>query len=507
MTLSIQSLAAIAIELQSGLTQGDRFQRLINSLRRLLRCDASALLRFEGQQFRPLAIDGLAQDVLGRRFALDAHPRLEAIARAGDVVRFPADSDLPDPYDGLIPGHDQLKVHACIGLPLFAEQDLIGALTFDSLDPLQFDRFSDEELRLISALAAGALTTALLVEALEGQALSPLVSPGGSSPRENDEIIGLSPVMQQLKQEISIVAGSELNVLITGDTGVGKELVVRAIHQGSARAANPLVYLNCAALPESVAESELFGHVKGAFTGAIQHRAGKFEMADNGTLFLDEIGELSLSLQAKLLRVIQYGDLQRVGDDRVKRVNVRILAATNRNLKQAAIDGVFRLDLYHRLSVFPLFVPPLSERVSDIALLAGYFCERCRIKLGLMQLMLSAEALFVLEHYPWPGNIRELEHAIYRAAILARAEQNSSELQLLPAHFSIKSGSLPIGSSDEALPETAIEADLATMTQHFQRSVIQKTLAQCEMNWAATARKLNLDSGNLHRLAKRLNIK
>lgn len=507
MTLSIQSLASIAIELQSGLTQRDRFQRLINSLRSLLRCDASALLRFEGQQFRPLAIDGLALDVLGRRFALDAHPRLEAIARAGDVVRFPADSELPDPYDGLIPGHDQLKVHACIGLPLFAEQDLIGALTFDSLDPLQFDRFSDEELRLISALAAGALNNALLVEALERQALSPLASPGGSSSRENDEIIGLSPVMQQLKQEISIVAGSELNVLITGETGVGKELVVRAIHQGSVRAANPLVYLNCAALPESVAESELFGHVKGAFTGAIQHRAGKFEMADNGTLFLDEIGELSLSLQAKLLRVIQYGDLQRVGDDRVKRVNVRILAATNRDLKQAAVEGAFRLDLYHRLSVFPLSVPPLRERVSDIALLAGYFCERCRIKLGLMQLTLSVLALSALEQYSWPGNIRELEHSIYRAAILARAEQNSSELQLLPSHFTIKAGVLPARIIDDALPESVIEVSLATLTQHFQRSVIEKTLMECGMNWAATARKLELDSGNLHRLAKRLNIK
>ncbi|CAI2458965.1 nitric oxide reductase transcriptional regulator NorR [Serratia liquefaciens] len=507
MSLSIQSLAAIAIELQSGLTQGDRFQRLINSLRRLLRCDASALLRFEGQQFRPLAIDGLAQDVLGRRFALDAHPRLEAIARAGDVVRFPADSDLPDPYDGLIPGHDELKVHACIGLPLFAEQDLIGALTFDSLNPQQFDRFSDEELRLISALAAGALNNALLMEALESQALPPLASGGGSTPRENGEIIGLAPVMQQLKQEIGIVAGSELNVLITGETGVGKELVVRAIHQGSARADHPLVYLNCAALPESVAESELFGHVKGAFTGAIQHRAGKFEMADKGTLFLDEIGELSLSLQAKLLRVIQYGDLQRVGDDRIKRVNVRVLAATNRDLKRAAVKGQFRLDLYHRLSVFPIAVPPLRERSSDIALLAGYFCERCRIKLGLTQLTLSAQALLVLEQYAWPGNIRELEHAIYRAAILARAAQNSGELELLPPHFNLQAGTLSVDVPDPALPETLIQADLATMTQHFQRSVIQKALAECGMNWAATARKLKLDSGNLHRLAKRLNIK
>ncbi|EKF64434.1 anaerobic nitric oxide reductase transcription regulator norR [Serratia plymuthica A30] len=505
MSLSMQSLAAIAIELQNGLTQRDRFQRLINSLRHLLRGDASALLRFEGQQFRPLAIDGLAQDVLGRRFALNAHPRLEAIARAGDVVRFPADSDLPDPYDGLIPGHDRLKVHACIALPLFAEQDLIGALTFDSLNPQQFDRFSDEELRLIGALAAGALNNALLVEMLEKQALSP-ATPGVNSPRESDEIIGLSPLMRQLKQEIGIVAASDLNVLITGETGVGKELVARAIHQGSARASSPLVYLNCAALPENVAESELFGHVKGAFTGAIQHRIGKFELADNGMLFLDEIGELSLSLQAKLLRVIQYGDLQRVGDDRVKRVNVRILAATNRNLKQAAVDGQFRVDLYHRLSVFPITVPPLRERVSDIALLAGFFCERCRLKLGLAQLTLSASALFALERYVWPGNIRELEHAIYRAAILARATQNSSELELLPTHFNLNSDPLP-AEENYALPETRGQEDLAAMTQHFQRSVIQKTLAESEMNWAATARKLKLDSGNLHRLAKRLGIK
>ncbi len=506
MPLSIQSLATIAIDLQNGLTQSDRFQFLINSLRRLLHCDASALLRFEGQQFRPLAIDGLAPDVLGRRFSLDSHPRLEAIARAGNVVRFPADSDLPDPYDGLIPGHGQLKVHACIGLPLFAEQDLIGALTFDSMNPQQFDRFSDEELRLIGALAAGALNNALLVEMLEKQSLSPLAEQRISSTKQSDEMIGLSPIMLQLKQEISIVAGSDLNVLITGETGVGKELVAQAIHQKSSRLSHPLVYLNCAALPENVAESELFGHVKGAFTGAIQHRIGKFELADHGTLFLDEIGELSLSLQAKLLRVIQYGDLQRVGDDRVKRVNVRILAATNRDLKQATVDGLFRVDLYHRLSVFPIAVPPLRERVGDVALLAGFFCERCRIKLGLTQLTLTTRALFKLEQYQWPGNVRELEHAIYRAAILARATQSSTELELLPTHFNLDIAPTEERVNDEPSEPTA-QTNLAAMTQQFQREVIQRTLEDCDMNWAATARKLDLDSGNLHRLAKRLGIK
>jgi anaerobic nitric oxide reductase transcription regulator len=506
MPLSIQSLASIAIDLQSGLTRRDHFDVLVSSLRKLLKCDASALLRFEQQQFRPLAIDGLAQDVLGRRFSLDQHPRLEAIARAGHVVRFPEDSHLPDPYDGLIPGQDELKVHACIGLPLFADQNLIGALTFDSLNPRQFDQFSDEELQLISVLAAGALNNALLVETLEKHSLPEFVQQI-STRREGDEMIGSSPIMQQLKKEIGIVAGSDLNVLIAGETGVGKELVARAIHLRSSRASSPLVYLNCAALPENVAESELFGHVKGAFTGAIQHRVGKFELADNGTLFLDEIGELSLSLQAKLLRIIQYGDLQRVGDDSMKRVNVRILAATNRDLKQAVVSGEFRADLYHRLSVFPLLVPPLRERISDIPLLAGFFCERYRVKLGLAQLILSAGALKALEHYPWPGNIRELEHAIYRAAVLARATQNSPVTELLPLHFNLASQAETAMQEASLSPDIMMQNDLAAMTHQFQREVIQKVLAECNMNWALTARRLNLDSGNLHRLAKRLGMK
>lgn len=217
------------------------------------------------------------------------------------------------------------------------------------------------------------------------------------------------------------MAGSDLNVLISGETGTGKELVAKAIHEGSPRAVNPLVYLNCAALPETVAESELFGHVKGAFTGAISNRSGKFEMADNGTLFLDEIGELSLALQAKLLRVLQYGDIQRVGDDRSLRVDVRVLAATNRDLREEVLAGNFRADLFHRLSVFPLSVPPLRERGEDVVLLAGYFCEQCRLRLGLSRVVLSPGARSHLLNYGWPGNVRELEHAIHRAVVLARA--------------------------------------------------------------------------------------
>ncbi len=506
MALSIQTLSRIAIELQAGISSQDRFQRLTDSLRRLLGCDACALLSYEQQLFRPLAIAGLSPDVLGRRFRLAEHPRLEAIARAGDVVRFPADSQLPDPYDGLIPGHETFKVHACIGLPLFANQNLIGALTIDGMDPHQLDHFSDEELRLVGALSSTALGNALLVERLERQEPTPAPANRRPDTDDEDEMIGLSAGMAQLKKEIDIVANSDLNVLITGETGVGKELVARAIHQKSPRAANPLVYLNCAALPESVAESELFGHVKGAFTGAIHHRIGKFELADNGTLFLDEIGELSLTLQAKLLRVLQYGDLQRVGDDQSLRVNVRVLAATNRVLKDAVLDGQFRADLFHRLSVFPIHVPPLRERGGDIALLAGFFCERSRARLGLGRVALAPATLALLSASHWPGNVRELEHAIYRAAILARAGQGNGEILLQPDNFSLEAAAQ--GIRPVPPPEDAVEpATLRHGTDEYQRRLIRLTLARCGDNWSACARALAVNPGNLHRLARRLGLK
>lgn len=504
MSFSTDVLARIAIELQRGIGHQDRFQRLIATLRELLACDASALLRYEARQFIPLAIDGLAQDVLGRRFTLEGHPRLEAIARAGDVVRFPADSDLPDPYDGLIPGQESLKVHACVGLPLFAGQSLIGALTLDGMSVDQFDAFSDEELRLIAALAAGALNNALLIEQLESQN----ALPGAGAAFEQAptaQMIGLSPGMMQLKKEIDIVAASELNVLISGETGTGKELVAKAIHIASPRASHPLVYLNCAALPESVAESELFGHVKGAFTGAISNRQGKFETADNGTLFLDEIGELSLALQAKLLRVLQYGDIQRVGDDSSLRVDVRVLAATNRDLRQEVLDGRFRADLFHRLSVFPLSVPPLRERGEDVVLLAGYFCEQSRLRAGLGRVVLSPGARAQLLRYSWPGNVRELEHAIYRAVVLARAARAGDEVVLEAQHFTFsEDAASPLAQQAATAP---VIYNLREATDAFQCELIARVLAENGHNWAASARALQTDVGNLHRLAKRLGLK
>lgn len=501
----------VALDLNSGLSNQDRFDRLLETIRHTLNCDASALLLFQDQQFTPLAINGLAHEVFGRRFDLGFHPRLEAIARAGDIVRFPSDSTLPDPYDGLIPNHeDKLHVHSCIGLPLTIDERLIGAITIDAFNPEQFDNFSDDDLRIISALAASGLHTALLLQQLEKQAVvshEPLTEK--HSVRQ--EMIGSSEVMNELRSHIEAVAATDLTVLITGETGVGKELVASAIHYHSPRANQNLVYLNCAALPESVAESELFGHVKGAFTGAISHRKGKFELADNGTLFLDEIGELSLALQAKLLRALQYGDIQRVGDDRHIRVNTRIVAATNRSLHEEVKEGRFRADLYHRLSVFPLPVPPLRERGNDIVLLAGFFAEQCRNKLGLNTIRLDDSLVAAIKAYHWPGNIRELEHVINRAAVLAKVDEQDGDLLLQTQHLLLSGqhqpGAATTAEADKVTVKTRTEWGLKEATETFQKEMIEQCYQQNNGNWAATARQLELDNGNLHRLAKRLQLK
>lgn len=501
----------IALDLTSGLSNKDRFERLLSTIRKALQCDASALLLFKNQYFSPLATNGLDSDVIGRRFSVSQHPRLEAIARAGDIVRFPSDSDLPDPYDGLIANtKSELHVHSCIGLPLLVNERLIGAVTIDAFDPLQFDKFTNKELRIISALAATSLHTALLMERLENQSGESSNNSSFENSQNNTiEMIGESTAIQELQTNINAVANTELSVLITGETGVGKELVASALHERSSRKKQNLVYLNCAALPESVAESELFGHVKGAFTGAISHRKGKFESADNGTLFLDEIGELSLALQAKLLRVLQYGDIQRIGDDNHIKVNTRIIAATNKTLSEEVKNGHFRADLYHRLSVFPIFVPPLRDRDNDITLLTGYFAEKNRIKLGGSSIRITPEAIELLNAYSWPGNIRELEHVISRAAVLSRAQRNDSDLILTPVHFSIKKDTNTENKLIEQKDSISLEktTDLRSATDEFQATLIKKTYLEQQQNWAATARVLQLDTGNLHRLAKRLNLK
>lgn len=254
-----------------------------------------------------------------------------------------------------------------------------------------------------------------------------------------EEIIGTSPALLSVFKSISQVAPTDYTVLIQGETGTGKELIARAIHNRSVRKAKPLIKLNCAALPANLIESELFGHEKGAFTGATDKRIGKFELAHGGTIFLDEIGELPLELQPKLLRVLQEKEIERVGGRGTIPCDVRVIAATNRNLQQEAAAGRFRQDLYYRLNVFPIDLPPLRDRKEDLPLLAGYFLQKIAKKLGKRLTGLTEASWAQMNVYDWPGNIRELEHLLERAAIMS----NSPEVSLV-GFMSTNLSSLPL---------------------------------------------------------------
>ncbi|HEX9509797.1 MAG TPA: sigma 54-interacting transcriptional regulator [Puia sp.] len=235
-----------------------------------------------------------------------------------------------------------------------------------------------------------------------------------------DEIVSKSKIFHKVLQQIEQVASTDATVLIMGESGTGKELIARAIHNISLRSRKPLVKVNCATLPANLIESELFGHEKGAFTGALERKIGRFELADGGSIFLDEIGELPVELQAKLLRVLQEGEFERLGNPRTMKVNVRVIAATNRNLEQAIEKKEFREDLYYRLNVFPVLCPPLRDRKEDIPLLVKHFCQKHEVKIGKKITNIPSKVMDALETYNWPGNIRELENIIERALILSR---------------------------------------------------------------------------------------
>jgi transcriptional regulator with GAF, ATPase, and Fis domain len=237
------------------------------------------------------------------------------------------------------------------------------------------------------------------------------------------EITGSSPALWKVLEQVRLVAPSRATVLVTGESGTGKELVARAIHEQSDRRARPLIKVNCASVPRELFESEFFGHVKGAFSGALRDRVGRFELADGGTLFLDEVGELPLDLQGKLLRALQEGTFERVGDEATRRVDVRVIAATNRRLEAEVAAGRFRADLYFRLSVFPIEVPPLRERRDDIPLLVRQFVTLSSRRLGMKALPPSAEDLRALSDHDWPGNVRELQNVVERAVILSRGRR------------------------------------------------------------------------------------
>ncbi len=516
--LTSHDLLHLACDLTAGLAAEDRSRRLLAAVERVIPCEAAALLRLDGDALVPVAFSGLVPELAGRRFLLREHPRLDLILRQRDAhgaaapLRFPPDSPLADPYDGLMLAdpHACARIHACMGCPLIVGGEVKGVLTVDARDPQAFAGLDDATVATFAAVAAAGLHTATLIEALERTAqrrdavLKQLVR--DERERRGSQLLGTSAAMQKLRREIDLVAGSDLTVLITGETGVGKELVAGAIHAASRRSDEPLVQVNGAALPEALAESELFGHLRGSFTGATADRAGKFEVADGGTLFLDEVGELPLAVQAKLLRALQQGEIQRLGADRVLKVDVRIIAATNRDLAAEQAAGRFRADLYHRLSVYPLHIPPLRDRREDIPLLAGHVLDREAPRLGCGAARLDAAARAALITYPWPGNVRELEHVLMRALVRAVGGAGRAAAVVLTAsHLGLEAAPLA-----EVAPPPATKAEPGPLRERLDawtRSQVQAALAQHHGTWAAAARALGMSSSNLQRLAARLGLR
>ena len=502
-------LADLIVELPNAV----RLQRLVHTLREHFCCGAVGLLRLEGDSLRPLAAVGLVHEVLGRRFVLAQHPRLAAIMASREPTWFEPDSRLPDPYDGLLDAHvgEPLPVHDCMGMSLFVDGQPWGALTLDALHPGTFDSNARRDLQRYSLLIEASVRVTRLEQENRSLRLSRSDVQSPQVFTDEGEILGQSPAIRQLLTELAVVADSELPVLLLGETGVGKELFARRLHRLSRRHNQPLIQVNCAALPESLAESELFGHVKGAFSGATSDRPGRFDAANGGTLLLDEVGELPLSVQAKLLRVLQNGEIQRLGADKPLHVDVRIIAATNRHLPDSIRDGHFRADLYHRLSVYPVPIPPLRERDQDVLLLAGHFLELNRARLGLRSMRLSPAAERAVLAYPWPGNVRELEHVISRAAVklLSRGASRTQILTLEPEVLDLD-GLSGFASPVEApvVPAPAsLGGPLRVAVEDCQRQHIMHALEQCADNWANAARLLELDPSNLHKLARRLGLK
>jgi anaerobic nitric oxide reductase transcription regulator len=513
----IEAFLPLLRDLSRELPPAERYRRLLEAVRRLFDCDACAVLRLDGAVLVPLAVSGLTEDTLGRRFRIDDHPRFAALMRSDRPTFFDADSPLPDPYDGLVSGESAtLTVHDCMGCPLQIDGKPWGLLTLDALTPGHFGHIDPRDVQTFASLAAATVSAAErivgLAHALEEQRTRADGYRLAADAQATHALIGRSPVFRQMLAELRVVADSDLTVLIKGETGTGKELVAKAIHAASPRADKPLITINCAALPETLVESELFGHARGAFSGATADRRGKFELAHGGTLFLDEVGELSLAVQAKLLRVMQGGQLQRVGSDRDHRVDVRVIAASNRDLAQEVRQGRCRADFYHRVSVYPLQVPPLRERGKDVLQIAGFFLEENRARLGLAGLRLTPDAADALLRHDWPGNVRELEHLIARSALRA-----ASSHAVKPRILGLDAPDLGLPAQDAAPPAPtplaraggapAAPPSLREAVDGLERRLIEDSLRHHAGNWSAVARALGVDRANLNRSARRLGIK
>jgi Nif-specific regulatory protein len=395
------------------------------------------------------------------------------------------------------------SIRSTIGVPLWKGDEILGVLQLDNRDaPSMFDAADVDALGVLAASASLAVANARLVRRLlaaeEQLQKENTFLKGRERARSGGvEIIGQSRAMKELMTQIDKVVDTRVTVLIEGDTGTGKELVASAVHYRSRRKAKLFVAQNCAALPENLLESELFGHKRGSFTGATEEKRGLFDIADGGTLFLDEVTEMPLPLQAKLLRVLQEGEIRPVGATHTKHVDVRIVAAHNRNLEKEVEAGRFREDLYYRLKVFPLRVPPLRERRDDIPLLAGAFLERYSKEVGKPVAGFSQGAMELLMAYDWPGNVRELENETQRVVIQADADGFITPDMLSPRVRKMEGVISQAG---------AVKGTLKEMVEQVEKFLILETLREHGNNKTSAAKTLGITREGLHKKLRQLGI-
>jgi len=458
---------------------------LLDSVLELTGAARGMVLMVDGQADEPNRIQVRASRNVGEVLATDAQGISDSIVLDVIQSRRPVivSDALTDTNFGKSASVIALKLSSVMCVPLFHRGEVMGALYVanDEIKSL-FERAQLDLLTVFAGQASLLLTNAMLVTALRADKKKLEEELGG---KRFGEIIGSCPSMQEVFRKLQKVATTDISVLITGETGTGKELIAREIHRRSDRENGPFVTVNCGAIPENLMESEMFGHVKGAFTGAVASRGGKFQQANGGTLFLDEVGELTPQLQVKLLRALQERMITRVGDSRSEKVDIRVLSATNRNLEEMIQEGTFREDLYYRLNVVNLWLPPLRDRADDVFIIAKVLLSKYADELGSAVKGFSPSALGAIRRYAWPGNIRQLENRLKKALVLCDKNLLTPE-------------DLDLGE-DKVEPIIPLER----AKEEFQRRYVLQALERNAGNRTQTARDLGVDPRTIFRYLER----
>lgn len=447
-----------------------------------------------------LAFFAMAGKAKVEEFRIDLHQGIAGwVARTGTGV-ISNDVSRDSRFFSGVDQQTGFHTRSALCAPLRLRDRIIGVV--EALNTKNPSGFTEDDLQLL--LAFGSLAATAITQA---KAFASIRNVGAALQEQIQDryrlVVGSSPTMQEAIRLARMAATRPTTVLLLGESGTGKEVVARAIHQWSPRAEQPFVAVNCTALTSELLESELFGHEKGAFTGAVGQKKGRFELADGGTIFLDEIGDLALNLQAKLLRVLQEREFQRVGGTKEIRVNVRILAATNRDLRRAMQDGSFREDLYYRLNVVSITLPALRERRDDIPLLVNHFVEHYCREVNRPPMTMAPSVMERLHAYTWPGNVRELQNTIERAVVLA----NGAEITLTDLPSELRQLHQLTDRDPVQFEEIDEKAPLSQAIDAFTRMRISKTLEASGGSQTEAARRLGLPQSNLSRLMKRLGMR